>query len=68
MQTRLSPVHPDSGKVSVHQLEERIRERAFEIYESRGMAEGHELDDWLQAKNEILGVVKSSVPQEPRAA
>ena len=34
-------------------IEERIRRRAYEIYEERGREEGHVLDDWLQAEAEI---------------
>ena len=37
------------------EAEERIRRRAYEIYEARGGAPGAELDDWLQAEREILG-------------
>ena len=29
-------------------IEERIRRRAYEIYEHRGRIDGLELDDWLQ--------------------
>ena len=36
-------------------LEERIRQRAHEIYLQRGGQDGSELDDWLQAEQEILG-------------
>ena len=36
-------------------LEERIRIRAYEIYLQRGGEDGSELDDWLQAEQEILG-------------
>jgi Protein of unknown function (DUF2934) len=36
-------------------LEERIRVRAYEIYLQRGGEDGSELDDWLQAEQEILG-------------
>lgn len=57
MQTRLSPAHPESGKLSFEQLEERIRARAYAIYEECGRRDGHALDDWLQAKAEVLGVV-----------
>lgn len=57
MQTRLSPVHPESGTLSFEQLEERIRARAYEIYEEGGRRDGHGLDDWLEAKAEVLGVV-----------
>ena len=36
-------------------LEEQIRQRAHEIYLQRGGEDGSELDDWLQAEQEILG-------------
>ncbi len=32
---------------------EQIRRRAQEIYEARGSAPGHELDDWLKAEQEL---------------
>ncbi len=35
-------------------IEERIRRRAYEIYEQRGRIDGLELDDWLQAETEII--------------
>ncbi len=60
MQTKLSPAQQASGRMTAAQIDERIRERAHEIYEERGRTEGHAMDDWLQAKNEVLGVVKSS--------
>jgi hypothetical protein len=31
-----------------------IRQRAFELYETRGRESGHELDDWLTAERELL--------------
>jgi hypothetical protein len=34
-------------------LEERIRARAHELYVDRGNESGSELDDWLQAEEEI---------------
>jgi hypothetical protein len=34
-------------------LEERIRRRAYELYLQRGNESGSELDDWLQAEEEI---------------
>jgi len=34
-------------------LEERIRLRAYELYIERGNESGSELDDWLQAEEEI---------------
>jgi hypothetical protein len=63
MQTRLSPAHPEYGKLTVTELEDRIRVRAYEIYEERHRQEGHALNDWLEAKAEVLGVVA-----KPKAA
>jgi Protein of unknown function (DUF2934) len=35
------------------ELESQIRLRAYELYEARGNENGHELDDWLRAEEEI---------------
>ncbi len=63
MQTRLSPVHPESGKLSASEIEDRIRNRAYDLYEERGAQDGHALDDWLDAKAEVLGVVAPNEQQ-----
>jgi Protein of unknown function (DUF2934) len=39
-------------------IEERIRRRAYQLYEQRGRVDGFALDDWLQAESETLGVQK----------
>ena len=36
MQIELSPAHPDFGKVSFAELEDRVRQRAYQLYEKRG--------------------------------
>jgi hypothetical protein len=36
-------------------LEERIRNRAYELFESRGGAPGDPDDDWYRAEAEIIG-------------
>jgi hypothetical protein len=36
-------------------IDQRIRQRAYELYEQRGRTDGHELDDWLQAECEVKG-------------
>ena len=41
------PVAPDFD------LEEQIRQRAYQLFEERGMVDGHDLDEWLQAEQEI---------------
>ncbi len=37
------------------ELEERIRQRAYEIYVASGREDGHDLDHWLEAEAEIVG-------------
>jgi hypothetical protein len=34
-------------------IERAIRQRAYELYIKRGMAPGHDVDDWLQAEAEL---------------
>lgn len=34
--------------------QDTIRERAFQLYESRGGTPGHDMQDWLRAENQIL--------------
>ena len=36
-------------------IDERIRQRAFELFQLRGCQDGHDLDDWMQAEAEIMG-------------
>jgi len=35
-------------------IRERISRRAYELYERRGGEPGHDVEDWVQAENEIL--------------
>jgi hypothetical protein len=39
------------------ELQERIRVRAYELYEQRGREDGRELDDWLQAEAEATSEI-----------
>jgi hypothetical protein len=34
-------------------LEERVRQRAYELYVQRGNESGSEIEDWLSAEDEI---------------
>ncbi|PYT54159.1 MAG: hypothetical protein DMG46_22490 [Acidobacteria bacterium] len=36
------------------EIEERTRQRAYELYQERGGVDGNPTDDWLQAKQEVL--------------
>jgi len=43
-----------TGVVSDSQeLEEKIRQRAYELYLARGREDGHDVEDWLRAEEEI---------------
>ena len=42
---------------SPEQVQEKIRQRAYELYELRGKEDGHNLDDWLKAESEVIGNV-----------
>ncbi len=47
----------DFGELTpVPDLEQQIRQRAYEIYEQRGSQDGSPEQDWLQAEAEILPV------------
>jgi hypothetical protein len=47
--------------VQQNDIEERIRRRAYALYEERGRVDAFALDDWLQAESEVLGAGKPKV-------
>ncbi|HTM40206.1 MAG TPA: DUF2934 domain-containing protein [Terriglobales bacterium] len=36
-------------------IDERIRQRAFELFQLRGCQDGHDFEDWMQAEAEVRG-------------
>jgi hypothetical protein len=44
-------------------LEERIRQRAYELYLQRGNQPGSEVDDWLQAEEEIQRAEEATIDE-----
>jgi hypothetical protein len=38
---------------SIEPLQERIRQRAYELYEQRGREDGRDFDDWVAAESEV---------------
>jgi len=36
-----------------HSTHDEVARRAYELYQARGKEPGHELDDWIQAEQEI---------------
>ena len=49
-----APAHAKALPGGDLSLEERIQRRAYELYVQLGNQSGSELDDWLQAEEEIL--------------
>ncbi len=49
-----------NGRVEDRPLYERIAERAYELYQSRGQYHGGDLDDWLEAERIVLSERSSS--------
>jgi DUF2934 family protein len=35
-------------------IRERVAQRAFQLYEGRGREDGHDVEDWLQAEQEVI--------------
>ena len=52
---------PATAASEPQELENQIRQRAFELYEARGREEGHDLDDWLRAEEEITAKSERAV-------
>ena len=48
------PIPAKEPLIETLPLEERIRQRANELYLERGNQFGSQLDDWLQAEEEII--------------
>jgi hypothetical protein len=48
------PIRAKEPLIETLPLEERIRQRANELYVERGNQFGSEFDDWLQAEEEIV--------------
>ena len=69
MTTKSKSRKPSSPKpAQPNDIEERIRRRAYELYEERGRVNGFALDDWLQAEAEILGKQKGQKVKAARGA
>ena len=44
---------PQDNRPASPSTEQSIQERAYELYVKRGQEPGHELEDWLQAEQEV---------------
>jgi len=63
MSATKKPAHRTEFSEDILQTDiaEKIRQRAYEIYESRGYEDRRDLDHWLEAEAEIRGKRASSV-------
>ena len=48
-----APASVPQHKNPVSNVEDEIRRRAYELYEQRGREDGHDLEDWFRAEEEI---------------
>ena len=48
-----APARAKKPQIETLTLENRVQRRAYELYILRGNESGSELDDWLQAEEEI---------------
>ncbi len=53
----------DLEKLLTQFVENKIRIRAYELYECRGRVGGHALEDWIKAEGEVWAAVR---PREQR--
>jgi hypothetical protein len=53
----------DSSPQRRHPIAEAIAKRAYELFLARGGEDGHDLDDWLQAEQELLEDINRGLVQ-----
>jgi hypothetical protein len=58
------PARTKEAPIEMLPLEERIRRRAYELYVLQGNQSGSELDDWLQAEEEISQAQEEAIHEE----
>ena len=51
---------PAERELQTSEHDERVRRRAYDLYEQRGRLDGHDMDDWLQAEAEMSGKSKTA--------
>ena len=60
------PTEPSTFINEVTQLFNKIEKRAYEFFEGRGREDGHDLDDWFKAENELLKPVPLEIKEEEK--
>jgi hypothetical protein len=57
----LTPVPGKQPGVSAEEIQQKVRQRAYELYELRGRTDGRDLDDWIEAESEVIRKHRSQV-------
>ena len=52
--------------VSDDKLQQRIAEKAYELYECRGCCHGRDLEDWLEAERLVLAEIELQTDKTAR--
>jgi len=61
--TEKSPqIESKAFNLELHPTDEEIGLRAYQIYLERGGADGHDVDDWVQAERELFGKYQRTEP------
>ena len=55
-----------ASNLEAHPTGEEIELRAYQIYVERGGADGHDVDDWLQAERELSAKYRRTEPMNTR--
>ena len=58
-----APARAKKPAIETLSLEERVRCRAYELYIERDKKSGSEVDDWLQAEEEIRRAEEASLDE-----
>jgi HSP20 family molecular chaperone IbpA len=48
----------------IDEVMKRMEERAFRLFEERGREDGHDLDDWFRAEQELLAPVPITITEK----
>jgi hypothetical protein len=54
VKTPQSSATVETSSLGIHTSEDAIRQRAFQLYESRGCLPDNDIHDWLRAEIQIL--------------
>jgi hypothetical protein len=57
---------PEDGATGADTLDDRIRQRAYELYCSRNQSGGDAIEDWLEAERQVLSARSATEGAAPR--